>query len=188
MPPTPPSSALLLVLAALLGGCIAITDVYPFRVGGDDDDSAADDDDSGDDDDDSGGDDDDATPCDTSWLVELPDAVSLAFEIEPVFANNCDPCHTTLELGGLNVAPGQSHAALVDQPNTLDYGPGMPRVTPFDPQASYLMHKIVGCGETDPDWGHFQSEMPPPVGETIPLTEDEVILIYSWIVQGAEDN
>jgi len=181
------SNVVLLGFAVAGSGCIELGDLYPYRLFGDDDDSANDDDDAVDDDD-SGDDDDGATPCDVSWLVEAADAVSLAFQIEPLFALNCDPCHTVQDLGGLRMTPGMSYAALVNEPNLLGYGEGMPRVTPGDAQASYLMHKLVGCGSDDPEWGHFQSEMPPPIGETIPLTEQETLLIYSWIQQGAEDN
>jgi len=195
--PTLTAGSLLLVLLVLLGGCIEISELFPYRLANDDDSSAGDDDDddsgddddsSADDDDDSGDDDDDGTPCDTSWLVPGLDPVSLAFEVEPLFSSNCDPCHTVQELGGLRLSPGMSFEALVGVPNVLAWDTDMPRVTPFEPQASYLMHKLVGCDPADKDWGHYQSTMPPPIGETIPLTTEETLVIYTWIVQGAEDN
>jgi hypothetical protein len=189
---TRPQAPWSLALFLLLAGCIEIGDLYPFRLqGDDDDDSAADDDDSavGDDDDSAvGDDDDDGTPCDVSWLEASLDPVSFAFEVEPLFSSNCGPCHTIQDLGGLRMTPGLAWEALVGEPNLLGYGDGMPRVTPFDPQASYLMHKLVRCGADDPEWGHYQSEMPPPIGDTVPLTDPQINLIYSWIVQGAEDN
>ena len=81
-----------------------------------------------------------------------------------------------------------SHEGLVDVPNLLGWDTDMPRVTPGDPQQSYLMHKLVRCSPQDADWGHFQSTMPPPIGKTELMTDEEISLLWSWIVQGALDN
>jgi len=178
-----------LFLSSLLG-CAQVTDRALFAAldeVDDDDDDAADDDDSVGDDDDSGGDDDDAAPCDTSFLVEAPE-VSLAGDLEPMFAVHCDPCHTFQELGGMSLLPGQAHGDLVDQPNTLQYGGGMVRVEAGNPEGSYLMHKVIGCEGTDATWGYTQGPMPPTVGETMPLSDEQISQIWSWILQGAQDN
>ena len=188
-PLSPVDGLLALSLLCLSAGCVAITDAFPYRLLDDDDsgddDDVVDDDDSGDDD--SAGDDDDATPCDTSWLEEVPN-VSLAFQLEPIFLATCDPCHTVQDRGDLQFVAAGVRDVLVDVPNILGYGGDLPRVTPGDPEASYILHKLVRCGPADPTWGYFQSEMPPPIGEVQPMTDAEVGLLYSWILQGAEDN
>jgi hypothetical protein len=51
------------------------------------------------------------------------------------------------------------------------------------------MHKIMGCEQSDPDWGYLQGDMPPSLlpGSKL-LSEEQKSLVYSWISQGAEDN
>ncbi len=175
-----------LLVLTLMAGCAAVTDLSPYRLAtADDDDVTGDDDDSGDDDD--VGDDDDITPCDTSWLVEGDGEVSFTFQIEPLLLTRCDPCHTVQDLGGMRfIAPVRD--ALVDAPNLLGYGNDMPRVTAGDPEQSYVLHKLMGCDQQDDIWGYYGSYMPPPIGETVPLTTDELLLLYTWILQGAQDN
>lgn len=175
---------LTLLLLASLSGCVALTDAVPYRLRADDDDTV-DDDDSGDDD---AGDDDDVTPCDTSWLVEGTTDVSFAFQIEPLLLTRCDPCHTVQDLGGLHMLSPNVWDSLVGAPNLLGYGADMPRVTAGDPEASYALHKLLGCAPQDAIWGYYGSYMPPPVGEAQPLSTDELLLIYTWILQGAPDN
>ncbi len=193
------SLCLLLLLCAVLVGCPTATEQRPYRstVTEDDDDSSddddtGDDDDSGADDDDSGGDDDDdddTSSCDTSWLVLSEDPVSLQDDLVPIFVVHCFDCHMLVDQGKLSLLSGSVYSELVGVPNTLGYGDFMPRVTASDPQQSYLMHKILGCEQTDPDWGFMQSDMPPSLlPGTKPLVDAQKSLIYSWISQGAEDN
>jgi hypothetical protein len=167
-----------------------VTDQRPYRsISGDgDDDDSLDDDDSADDDD-SSGDDDDASSCDTSWLVLSEEPVSLKTDLVPIFVVHCFDCHLLVEQGELSLLAAAAYEELVGVPNTLGYGEAMPRVMAEDPQQSYLIHKILGCEQTDPVWGFMQSDMPPSLlPGTKPLDEAQISLIYSWIVQGAEDN
>jgi len=85
------------------------------------------------------------------------------------------------------LTPAEAYDALVGRPNVLNYE-DLNRVEPGDAQASYLMHKIIGCGSDDPLWGYTQAPMPPNLPNLVELNHDEINLIYSWIVQGAENN
>jgi len=190
------SLCLLLLLGGVLAACPTATDQRPYRstVTEDDDDSVDDDDDddddSGVDDDDSGTDDDDDTSaCDTSWLVLSEDPVSLQDDLVPIFVVHCFDCHMLVNQGKLSLLAGAAYSELVGVPNTLGYGDFMPRVTASDPQQSYLMHKVLGCEQTDPEWGYLQSDMPPSLlPGSKPLDDAKKSLIFSWISQGAEDN
>ena len=181
--PTPTPSLLLLgCLAAVVAGCPELGDLSPYTLA-----MATDDDDASDDDDSS--DDDDGVPgCDLSWIEHTDQEISLSQTLEPIFFDHCSNCHVPYELGGLTLTPGQSWEALVDVPNLLGYGQGMARVTPGDPGASYLIHKIVRCGMHDPDWGHQQGPMPPDLPDTIPLSGAQVGLLWAWVEQGAANN
>ena len=126
---------------------------------------------------------------DTSWVVVSEDPVSLQNDLVPLFVVHCFDCHVLANQGSLSLQAAAAYAQLVGGPNVLGYGDSMPRVTPGDPQQSYLMHKIMGCEQTDPEWGFMQSDMPPSLlPGSKPLDEAQKSLIYSWILQGAEDN
>jgi len=179
----------LIAFAVLLAGCPEVTDNAPWPVAaaGDDDD-ATDDDDAADDDDGADDDDSSAEPCDISGIVPTEDPISLSGVIEPIFFEHCIECHIQQKRGELTLSPGSSYDELVGVVNLLGVREGMLRVTPGDPEASYLMHKIIGCTPGDFWWGYEQSGMPPDLPGQIPLTEDKISLIWSWIEQGALDN
>jgi hypothetical protein len=166
-------------------GCPQATDRRPYALLGDDD--SADDDDTGDDD---TGDDDDSTiePCDVSWVPIAQEDVSFSASIEPVLVLNCGPCHTLQGVGEQHFSIGGSWEELVGVANSLGYGDFMPRVTPGEPENSYLLHKLVNCPPGDPTWGYLQGQMPPLVGGGTPLTPEQVGQIWAWIAQGAADN
>ena len=174
-------------LAVLLGlGCPEITDQLPYAA----DATAVDDDDSADDDDSS---DDDDTPleCDLSWIVESAEEVSLDEDVQPIFDRSCSPCHTQQAVAELRLSPGTSYWQLVGVPNFLfdnqPWGDAI-RVVPGDPQASYLLHKMLGCERTDDTWGYFGGPMPAASAQTIPVTDEQKSLVWSWILQGAANN
>jgi hypothetical protein len=184
---------LLLLLLAPVSACPSATDQRPYRIISDDDDAGddddSDDDDSADDDDSGAADDDDASSCDTSWLVLSEESVSLQIDLVPIFVVHCFDCHMLVDQGDLSLLAAAAYGELIDVPNTLGYGEAMPRVTAGEPEQSYLMHKTLGCEQTDPVWGFMQSDMPPSLlPGTKSLDETQKSLIYSWIVQGGEDN
>jgi hypothetical protein len=176
---------------ALLGlvplcACPQVTDRHLFAVLPEP--TPASDDDSSDDD--SAPDDDDSTvaPCDDSFLVGHDEAVSLQSDLAPLFASRCQPCHTGQDQGDLTLTAPMARAELVDVANNLGYGDEMPRVTAGDPQQSYILHKLMQCDREDARWGYLQSPMPPQIGGNEPLSHEELNLIYTWILQGAQDN
>ena len=178
---------LLLLLAQALPGCAEITAAVPYALSLDDDD-VVDDDDSGGDDDDSTGDDDDAVgPCDDSFLTLSDEVVSFSGDVVPLLGEFCQPCHIVQTRGNLALNEFEAYSQLVDQLNSLGYQ-DLVRVAPGEAEASYMMHKIMPCGDTDPTWGYLQGPMPPPFPGLEPLTEEQINLIYSWILQGALDN
>jgi hypothetical protein len=175
-------------------GCATINeDNAPFAlwqlIDDDDDDDVVDDDDSGPDDDDSTvGDDDDATAvCDDSFLALSETPVSFSGELLPMFEANCQPCHITQTRGLMSLTEFEAYAQLVGILNNLQYQ-GLNRVEAGDPEASYLLHKVMPCDPSDETWGYQQGPMPPPFPGVKSLTEEQINLIYSWISQGAEDN
>jgi hypothetical protein len=93
----------------------------------------------------------------------------------------CTSCHNAAGArfaANLNLAEGVSYAALVNVASTQR--PGLFRVQPGDPDASYLLHKIEGA--------------PNIVGERMPrtsgpfLTDGQVLIIRRWIQIGAPNN
>ena len=106
-----------------------------------------------------------------------------------MFVFHCFDCHILAVQGDLALQSATLHEQLVGVANILGYEGGMPRVSPGDPQQSYLMHKIMGCEQSDPDWGYLQADMPPSLlPGSKPLSEEQKSLVYSWISQGAKDN
>ena len=74
--------------------------------------------------------------------------------------------------------PADGSAGGIDTPF-----PGKPRVAPGDPSNSFLIDKVR---ETRDSCGRFHGRMPPP---PIPrLTDAEVEILVSWILQGALNN
>jgi hypothetical protein len=93
----------------------------------------------------------------------------------------CTSCHNAQNArfaANLNLADANAYAQLVNAPSTGK--PGAVRVIPFDPDTSYLIHKIEGA--------------PGIVGERMPrtngpfLTPGQILIIRTWIRQGAENN
>jgi hypothetical protein len=108
------------------------------------------------------------------------DLVSFSAQIQPIFNSRCVACHS--DAGAfrdfeLRLGEGQAHASLVNQPSELR--DDMPRVTPGDPERSFLFEKIV---EQVPSEGARM-----PMGGS-PLLAEDIALIESWIEQGALDN
>lgn len=91
----------------------------------------------------------------------------------------CTQCHNaTLLRGGLDLGAGVSYASLVNVSSREK--PGLMRVTPGDPENSYLIHKLEGRS------GIVGRQMPfsgPPF-----LTNGQILVIKRWIEQGAKND
>jgi hypothetical protein len=97
---------------------------------------------------------------------------------ETIFDVNCalSGCHTgSSPQQGMNLSRGQSYSNIVNVPS--QERPDLLRVSPNEPERSYLLKKIRG----DPDIVGVRM----PLGR--PHLSDELIdLVRTWIEQGAE--
>jgi hypothetical protein len=93
----------------------------------------------------------------------------------------CTGCHNAQGArfaGNLNLADGSAYAQLV---NVASSGkPGAVRVIPGDPDNSYLIQKIEGAP------GIVGQRMPRTSGPF--LTPGQILIIRTWIRQGAQNN
>ncbi len=108
--------------------------------------------------------------------------VSFKTDLQPIINAQCVFCHVTgAENGGLNLGRRVSYAALMAASTEA---PVMPRVTPGNPEKSYLIHKLKG---THLDAGGSGTRMPmndPPR----PLDAAQLELFLRWVESGALDN
>lgn len=112
--------------------------------------------------------------------IEAAERVSFARDIVPVLRSNCATCHLTgEEPGGMKLYPSAAYKSIV---KTQSQESSLLRVTPGDPQASYLMHKLEG---THLDVGGVGVQMPFGLP---PLPPEIREAVRRWIAQGAQDN
>ncbi|MEE8134425.1 MAG: hypothetical protein V3T56_05180 [Gemmatimonadales bacterium] len=108
------------------------------------------------------------------------DQVTLSGDVQPIFTSNCalSGCHAgTNPQQGMNLSAGQTFANVVNvQAMELST---MNRVTPDEPDNSYLVHKVQG---THLNVGGSGNQM--PLGRS-PLTQTDIDLIRAWIEAGA---
>lgn len=102
------------------------------------------------------------------------ESCDFAGEIQPIFTASCG-CHGGGQPAqGLSLAEGSAFAALVGVASSQQ--PGMMRVEPGAPEASYLLSKL---------------QADPPVGERMPvggsLTAAQIDSINAWIAAGAPE-
>lgn len=107
------------------------------------------------------------------------DAVTYA-DIQAIWDTKCVmACHTpggSASTNGPILGADVSHANIVDKQAVTV---ALPLITPGDPDASYLWHKING---TQTDVGGGGSKMPIGLG----LDEPTLAMIEQWIVDGAK--
>ena len=107
-------------------------------------------------------------------MVPLPETVSFADDIQPIFDVNCVFCHGDGGNAGLDLRSGSSHANLVGV--TATESP-LSRIEPGEPLNSWLYLKITGQQNV--------GTMMPPTGS---LAADLMDLVRTWIEEGALDN
>ena len=110
------------------------------------------------------------------------DGVTLR-DVQPIFTGNCalSGCHTgSAPEEGMSLGEGQTFSNVVNvaarQLLTMN------RVTPNQPDLSYLVHKIQGTHEAV---GGSGSQMPEGLS---PLSQSDIDLIRAWIQAGALSN
>ena len=93
----------------------------------------------------------------------------------------CTGCHNAQGArfaGNLNLADGSAYSQLINVASTGKRG--AIRVIPGDPDNSYLIHKIEGAP------GIVGERMPRTTGPF--LTQGQILIIRTWIRQGAQNN
>jgi len=96
-------------------------------------------------------------------------------QVQEVFTANCafSGCHAgATPQEGMNLSSGQAYASIVNVPS--NQMPGLDRIEPNDPDASYLVRKIEGTG--------LLQRMP---AGSPPLPAATIQLIRDWVSAGA---
>ncbi len=109
--------------------------------------------------------------------------VTLSADVQPILSVSCalSGCHVGPNaVLGQDLSAGRTFNSIVAVPSIE--APGLLRVQPFFPDASYLVHKIQG---TQALVGGSGDRMPLIGGA---LTESEIAVIRGWITAGALDN
>jgi hypothetical protein len=110
-------------------------------------------------------------------------AISFARDIQPIFTVSCalSGCHAGgSPSAGMNLSDGQAYQNIVNVPSVGLAS--MNRVTPGEPDNSYLIHKIQG---TQASVGGGGSRMP-LIGCC--LAQSQIDTIRAWVEAGAENN
>ncbi|HEX9730177.1 MAG TPA: hypothetical protein VGA37_16905 [Gemmatimonadales bacterium] len=123
-------------------------------------------------------------PDDTLPVDTIPPAAMLSADVQPILTANCalSGCHAAAGGGpaqGLNLSDGLAYAGLVDV-DAVEAP--MKRVRPFQPDSSYLLHKLNGTAGTV---GGIDTRM--PLGRA-PLSAAQIGIIRAWIQDGAQNN
>ncbi len=97
-----------------------------------------------------------------------------------IFSQRCVSCHTGIGRflpGGMNLTEGNAYASLVGVASIEQ--PALQRVSPGDPENSYLIHKVENRA------GITGQRM--PLNGTA-LTDGQILVIKRWIELGAPNN
>ena len=116
-------------------------------------------------------------------ISEEQPAVSLAFDLQPIFDTYCVQCHLLESAqGGLVLENGEAWGNLVNIDSTQA---PLKRVDPGDPSHSYLLNKLRG---THIQTGGSGQPMPYGSGASAGIPADSVELIERWIGDGGANN
>lgn len=117
--------------------------------------------------------------CSACFNVAAQDGeIRFTQDILPIFKSRCVMCHLPgAELGNLALHPKAAYANLVGVPSSES---PLPRITPGNPEASYLYRKVTG---TQIAAGGTGERM--PFGEP-PLSAGQLEAIRRWIESGAK--
>lgn len=132
-------------------------------------------------------DDDDVASDPQSGTLSVVARVTLSLHVQPIFSGHCGfQCHDgDFPFLDQDLSVGHAYASTVNvrAVETPDDSCATLRIAPYDPDASYLFHKVSntylgGCVQGSGDW------MPPG----LPLGDDDLATIEAWILQGAADD
>lgn len=113
------------------------------------------------------------------------DETTLSGDVQPIFTGNCtfSGCHAgSSPAQGMSLVAGQAFSNVVNV--AARELPSMNRVTPNQPDDSYLVHKVQGT-HLDVGVGGSGSRMPL---NRSPLSQSDIDLIRAWIQAGAQSN
>ena len=115
-------------------------------------------------------------PADNRTIEESPSFSATVQEIFVRRSCNTASCHGTARAAGLDLSAGGAYASLVSVASANE--PAFLRVSPGDPENSYLVIKVEGRQTV----GSLM-----PIGGT-PLDDIDLANIRNWIAQGAQNN
>jgi len=116
-------------------------------------------------------------PLPASFVLPPDTQATFGGQIEPIFTQTCAlaGCHdTNSQAGELDLSAGAAYDNLVEVMSSQR--PAEARITPFDPDMSYLYSKIIGTGD---------GAQMPMVGM---LSAGQMQDIFDWITEGATRN
>lgn len=123
------------------------------------------------------------TPEDLSSVVPRAN-IDFTTSVQPIIDASCGSCHNSRSLGQLDMDPGVAVANLVNVPSSANTA-GIPRVTPFDLDKSFLFKKI-NCTDLSTAYGsHMPMAFEPGLPAPPPLSKEDQAAFRDWIVQGA---
>ena len=111
--------------------------------------------------------------------IGAPTAVSFADDIQPVFDESCAlaGCHSGANPQALlNLTAGAAYGNIVNVPSSQMLG--LNRITPGDPDNSYLIRKLKGTGII----GARMPQNAPPLSDIV------IGMFETWVIEGAENN
>jgi hypothetical protein len=123
------------------------------------------------------------TGCFSEHTTSPDDTVSFAADVEPLLNGTCSSstCHgPNPPAKPMRLATGQSYDAIVSVPSAEL--PSMNRITPGNPDQSYLIHKLQG---THQGVGGSGDRM--PAGQA-PLAPSVIAMMRQWVSEGALRN
>jgi hypothetical protein len=126
------------------------------------------------------------TACFSEHTTPPDDTVSFAADVEPLLNGSCafSGCHgtTNTQPGNkpMRLTTGQAYDAIVNVSSAQLLS--MNRITPGDPDQSYLIHKLQG---THQGVGGTGGRM--PAGQS-PLAPSVIAMMRQWVSQGARRN
>lgn len=105
-----------------------------------------------------------------------PSTVAYAKDIQALLDKRCVRCHRSSapRHGHLNLKADSSHHQLLGRRSVPR--PELRIVEPFSPDASYLMWKL----ENEPRIEGYRMPM-----LSLPMPEEEILLVRTWILEGA---
>lgn len=123
-------------------------------------------------------------PADTTDDTNDARTVDFAADVQPLFDDHCTSCHQT---HGYITPTLEEPAEILDGATRYCEDGELPFVVPGDPDASFLVYKIGGGGQHDPDGRSCRQLMPSREdGKSLmDLDPDAVATIRTWIAEGA---